>query len=73
MPWRVVYVDSGPLGDGGVINDELPAANGEIPLPDWAAFEEQGLVGLDDELRERFRRIAIPRTRARRERYAGVQ
>jgi pimeloyl-ACP methyl ester carboxylesterase len=28
---RVVYVDSGPLGDGGVINDELPAENGEVP------------------------------------------
>src|SRR4051794_32846852 len=28
---RVVYVDSGPLGDGGGINDELPARNGEGP------------------------------------------
>src|SRR4051794_30838140 len=28
---RVVYVDSGPLGDGGAINDELPARNGEGP------------------------------------------
>ncbi len=32
---RVIYVDSGPLGPGGCINDELPVVNGEIPLPDW--------------------------------------
>ena len=41
---RVVYVDSGPLGDGGVINDELPSENGEIPLPDWAIFDDEDLV-----------------------------
>jgi pimeloyl-ACP methyl ester carboxylesterase len=57
---RVVYVDSGPLGDGGVINDELPAANGEVPLPDWSLFEEEDLVDLDDELRAAFRERAIP-------------
>jgi pimeloyl-ACP methyl ester carboxylesterase len=57
---RVVYVDSGPLGNGGVINDELPVVNGEVPLPDWSVFEAEDLVDLDEELRERFRRIAIP-------------
>ena len=57
---RVVYVDSGPLGDGGVINNELPAVDGEIPLPDWSVFEEEDLIDLDDELRERFRAISIP-------------
>jgi pimeloyl-ACP methyl ester carboxylesterase len=57
---RVVYVDSGPLGQGGVINDELPAENGEIPLPDWALFEDEDLVDLDDELRAAFRERAIP-------------
>ncbi len=57
---RVVYVDSGPLGDGGVINDELPVVNGEIPLPDWDVFEEEDLVDLDETLRERFRAIALP-------------
>jgi pimeloyl-ACP methyl ester carboxylesterase len=57
---RVVYVDSGPLGQGGVINDELPAENGEIPLPDWSLFEEEDLVDLDDELRAAFRKRAIP-------------
>jgi pimeloyl-ACP methyl ester carboxylesterase len=57
---RVVYVDAGPLGDGGVINDELPEQNGEIPLPDWSAFEEEDLVDLDDDLRAAFRARAIP-------------
>src|SRR4051794_39740273 len=57
---HVVYVDSGPLGDGGVINDELPAQNGEIPLPEWSLFEDEDLVDLDDELRAAFRERAIP-------------
>jgi len=57
---RVVYVDSGPLADGGVINDELPVVVGEIPLPDWDVFEEEDLVDHTDELRERFRSLAIP-------------
>lgn len=57
---RVVYVDSVPLGEGGVINDEFPAENGEMPLPDWSGFEEQDLVDLDDELRMGFRDRAIP-------------
>jgi pimeloyl-ACP methyl ester carboxylesterase len=57
---RVVYVDSGPLGDGGVINDELPAENGEVPLPDWPLFDDEDLIDLDDELRAAFRERAIP-------------
>jgi pimeloyl-ACP methyl ester carboxylesterase len=57
---RVVYVDSGPLGDGGCINDELPAVDGEIPLPDWTQFGEEDLVDLDDGLRARFRAMAVP-------------
>ncbi|MBX3094431.1 MAG: alpha/beta fold hydrolase [Cryobacterium sp.] len=57
---RVVYVDSGPLGDDGVINDELPVANGEIPLPDWGVFEDEDLVDLTEELRAEFARVAIP-------------
>jgi len=57
---RVVYVDSGPLGEGGIINDEFPAANGEIPLPDWAVFDDEDLVDLDDDLRAAFRERAIP-------------
>lgn len=57
---RVVYVDAGPLGDGDSINDQLPEVDGEVPLPDWSAFEPEDLVDLDDSLRERFRSIAIP-------------
>src|SRR6266545_60012 len=57
---RVVYVDSGPLADGGAINDELPVVDGEIPLPDWSEFGAEDLRDLDDELREAFRARAIP-------------
>lgn len=57
---RVVYVDSGPLGDGGVINDEFPVVGNEIPLPDWSVFEEEDLVDLDDDLRASFRERTIP-------------
>lgn len=57
---RVVYVDSGPLSDGGLINDELPVENGEVPLPDWSLFDAEDLVDLDDDLRAAFRARAIP-------------
>jgi pimeloyl-ACP methyl ester carboxylesterase len=57
---RVVYVDSWPLGTGGVINDGLPARNGEVPLPDWSLFDEEDLVDLDEKLRAAFRERAIP-------------
>ena len=57
---RVVYVDSVPLGDGAVINNELPTENGEMPLPDWSRFAEEDLIDLDDELRANFRERAIP-------------
>ena len=57
---RVVYVDSVPLADGAAINDELPVVDGEIPLPDWTVFGDEDLVDLDEELRARFRAIAVP-------------
>jgi pimeloyl-ACP methyl ester carboxylesterase len=57
---RVVYVDSVPLGEGGVINDALPAENGDVPLPNWSFFEAEDLIDLDDELRTRFRERAVP-------------
>lgn len=61
---RAVYVDSGPLGEGGVINDELPAEGDDVPLPPWdGGFEEQDLIDLDDELRAAFRARAIPEPR----------
>ena len=61
---RVVYVDAGPLGNGGAINDELPVVDGEIPLPDWSQFGEEDLRDLDDALREAFRARAIPQPAA---------
>jgi pimeloyl-ACP methyl ester carboxylesterase len=61
---RVVYVDSLPLGDGQVINDELPVVDGEIPLPDWSVFGEEDLRDLDEELRGAFRARAVPEPKA---------
>ncbi len=57
---RVIYVDSGPLGEGASINADLPVVDGEIPLPDWSAFGEEDLVDLDDRMRAEFRERAVP-------------
>ncbi|PVZ52407.1 alpha/beta fold hydrolase [Arthrobacter sp. H-02-3] len=61
---RAIYVDSGPLGDGGVINDELPADGDAVPLPPWELFEDADLTDLTDELRAMFRARAVPEPRA---------
>jgi len=60
---RAVYVDSGPLGEGGVINDQLPADGDEIPLPPRDGFDEADLVGMDDGLWAAFQARAIPEPR----------
>ena len=57
---RIIYVDSGPLAAGGVINDELPEVDGEVPLPDFAFFDDESLTDMDDAARARFRAIAVP-------------
>ncbi|WP_286277819.1 alpha/beta fold hydrolase [Naasia aerilata] len=57
---HVIYVDSGPISEGGAINDGLTAVDGEVPLPDWSEFDESDLAGLTDELRDEFRARAIP-------------
>ena len=57
---RCIYVDAGPLAEGGVINDELPAEGDDVPLPPWEGFEDGDLVDLDDELRAQFSARAIP-------------
>ncbi|MEJ1192278.1 alpha/beta fold hydrolase [Pseudarthrobacter sp. CCNWLW207] len=57
---RNIFVDSGPLGEGDVINNELPADGDDIPLPPWDGFEDEDLVDLTDELRDNFRARAIP-------------
>jgi pimeloyl-ACP methyl ester carboxylesterase len=56
----VVYVDCIPAGEGAIVNDELPVANGEVPLPDWSLFDDADLTDLDDGLRAAFRERAIP-------------
>jgi pimeloyl-ACP methyl ester carboxylesterase len=60
---RSIYVDSFPLGEGGAINDELPADGDDVPLPPWDGFDEPDLVDLTDELRDGFRARAIPEPR----------
>ncbi|TFC80387.1 alpha/beta hydrolase [Cryobacterium cheniae] len=60
---RAVYVDSGPLGAGGVINDGLSAVGDDIPLPPWKDFEQAELVDLTDDLRAMFRARAVPEPR----------
>ena len=57
---RAIYVDSGPLADGGVINDDLPDDGDAVPLPPWELFEDEDLTDLDEELRSMFRARAIP-------------
>jgi pimeloyl-ACP methyl ester carboxylesterase len=57
---RAIYVDSGPLGEGGVINDDIPVEGDDAPLPPWAFFEDEDLIDLDEDLRAAFRARAIP-------------
>lgn len=57
---RTVYVDSWPLGPGGVIAGDLTPVDGEIPLLEWDDFEDADLVDLTEEQREEFRRTAVP-------------
>lgn len=60
---RSIYVDSVPLGEGGLINDELPVVGDEVPLPAWEVFDDEDLVDLDDDLRAEFRAQAVPEPR----------
>jgi pimeloyl-ACP methyl ester carboxylesterase len=57
---RLVYVGGFPTGDGDAVAGGYPAANGEVPLPDWSAFADEDLADLDDEARAGFRERAIP-------------
>ncbi|WP_139416247.1 alpha/beta fold hydrolase [Agromyces laixinhei] len=61
---RVVYVDSGPVAEGDVINDDLPVEGADLPLPPWEAFSDEDLVDLDDGLRSEFRARAVPQPSA---------
>ena len=57
---HIVYVGGFPTGDGDAVADGYPAEHGEVPLPDWSAFEDEDLADLDDEARAEFRERAIP-------------
>lgn len=55
---HAVYVGGFPSGDGS--EESFPAVNGEIPLFDWADFDDADLGGLDEAGLAEFRRRAIP-------------
>lgn len=57
---RVVYVDAAPMPEGSVINDEIPAVDGELPFPDWGFFEEEDLVDMDEAIRAELRARSVP-------------
>jgi pimeloyl-ACP methyl ester carboxylesterase len=57
---HVVYVGGFPLADGVGDPGGYPAADGEVPLPDWTDFDEADLVDLDNQARAEFRERAIP-------------
>jgi pimeloyl-ACP methyl ester carboxylesterase len=57
---KVIYVDSGPLGDGGLINDEFTAVDGMVPLPPREEFDDETVVDMDDERWAAFAARALP-------------
>lgn len=57
---KVIYVDSGPLGDGGVINDGFTAVDGMVPLPPRDEFHQESVVDMDDEVWAAFEARALP-------------
>ncbi|GAB2466177.1 alpha/beta fold hydrolase [Xylanimonas ulmi] len=57
---RVVYVDSGPMGEGQAIDSGLDPAVIDHDLPAWDQFEPEDLVDLTQDLRAAMRSRAIP-------------
>jgi pimeloyl-ACP methyl ester carboxylesterase len=57
---RVIYVDSGPMGEGHAINEDLDPGIVDHVLPPWEEFDDDDLADLTDELRTQFRARAIP-------------
>ncbi len=57
---KVIYVDSGPLGDGGMINDAFTAVDGMVPLPPRDEFDDESVVDMDDERWAAFEARALP-------------
>lgn len=57
---KVIYVDSGPLGHGNVVNDGFDAEDGMVPLPDRMVFDDESVVDLDDTAWAAFAARALP-------------
>lgn len=57
---KVIYVDSGPLGEGGMINDGFTAVDGMVPLPPRDEFDDETVVDMNDEVWAAFEARAIP-------------
>jgi Predicted hydrolases or acyltransferases (alpha/beta hydrolase superfamily) len=57
---KVIYVDAGPLGDGGVINDGFEAEDGMIPLPNRMVFDDETVADMDDAIWAAFEARALP-------------
>lgn len=57
---KVIYVDSLPLGDGGIINDEFTAVDGMVPLPPRDEFDDESVADMDDAMWALFAERAIP-------------
>jgi pimeloyl-ACP methyl ester carboxylesterase len=57
---RVVYVGGFPTGDGHAAAAAIPAEGGDVPMPDWSAFDDDELADLDDVARAEFAERAIP-------------
>lgn len=57
---RLICVGGFPLADGVGDPGGYPVVGGEVPLPDWSAFDEADLVDLDEAARAEFRERAIP-------------
>ncbi len=57
---RVVYVGGFPTAHGDALASDLPAEDGDVPLPDWSEFDDADLADLDDTARAAFRGRSIP-------------
>jgi len=57
---RAIYVGGFPAEHGDTVAGAFAAEKGEVPLPDWPAFADEDLAGLDETARAQFRERAIP-------------
>ncbi|MDY0829644.1 alpha/beta hydrolase [Microbacterium sp. BG28] len=57
---RVIWVDSGPIGDGSVFAPDLPPTQQELPLPPFEQLAQQAsLEGLTPDVLDRLRARAL--------------